>query len=170
MKKHVSTALVLTVAAMVAAAQHHTPSRAETIQVQAPVLKDAQVNQAFSHYLSLKEALVQSRPEEAVQASHNLVLALQGVKNAEQALAAARVISKNTSLQTQRKFFADLSQAMTAMVKRSGVVQGFVFLDYCPMANGNEGGYWLSAEKEIRNPYFGEQMLRCGNVKEEIKP
>ena len=28
---------------------------------------------------------------------------------------------------------------------------------------------WLSAEKEIRNPYYGASMLKCGSVKSEIK-
>ena len=34
------------------------------------------------------------------------------------------------------------------------------------MANDNQGAYWLSATKEIRNPYFGKQMLNCGSTEE----
>jgi hypothetical protein len=36
------------------------------------------------------------------------------------------------------------------------------------MAFNNEGAYWLSAEKEVNNPYFGDKMLHCGSVKEEL--
>ena len=36
------------------------------------------------------------------------------------------------------------------------------------MANDDKGGYWLSIEKEIKNPYFGSKMLKCGEVKGTI--
>lgn len=36
------------------------------------------------------------------------------------------------------------------------------------MAKTSEGANWLSDKKPIRNPYFGEQMLTCGETKEVI--
>jgi Cu(I)/Ag(I) efflux system membrane fusion protein len=36
------------------------------------------------------------------------------------------------------------------------------------MANNNKGAIWLSAEKNIFNPYFGDSMLRCGSIIEEL--
>jgi Cu(I)/Ag(I) efflux system membrane fusion protein len=36
----------------------------------------------------------------------------------------------------------------------------------CPMAFGGRGGEWLDEVEEIRNPYFGASMLRCGTVVE----
>jgi hypothetical protein len=36
------------------------------------------------------------------------------------------------------------------------------------MAKNNEGAFWLSASDQIRNPYFGDKMLKCGSVEEEI--
>lgn len=40
----------------------------------------------------------------------------------------------------------------------------------CPMFEGDKGGSWLSISKDIKNPYFGDMMLSCGEVKKEIKP
>ena len=37
------------------------------------------------------------------------------------------------------------------------------------MANNNQGAIWLSTDKEIKNPYFGDDMLTCGRVIDEIK-
>jgi Cu(I)/Ag(I) efflux system membrane fusion protein len=37
------------------------------------------------------------------------------------------------------------------------------------MAKNQEGARWISREKEIRNPYFGEKMLKCGSVVDLIK-
>jgi hypothetical protein len=36
------------------------------------------------------------------------------------------------------------------------------------MAFNNTGGYWLSNSKEIRNPFFGDKMLKCGRIEKEI--
>ena len=44
-----------------------------------------------------------------------------------------------------------------------------VYIEFCPMANDNKGGYWLSTEEKIQNPYFGKKMLKCGEVKATIK-
>jgi len=37
------------------------------------------------------------------------------------------------------------------------------------MADNNNGAFWLSLEKEIRNPYYGEAMLKCGEVSQTIE-
>jgi hypothetical protein len=36
------------------------------------------------------------------------------------------------------------------------------------MAFNNTGGFWLSDSKTIRNPYFGDKMLTCGQVRETL--
>jgi membrane fusion protein, copper/silver efflux system len=38
------------------------------------------------------------------------------------------------------------------------------------MADSNKGADWLSLEKEIRNPYYGDAMLSCGSVERTIAP
>jgi hypothetical protein len=45
---------------------------------------------------------------------------------------------------------------------------GSIYVQYCPMANEGKGGYWLSSQEEIMNPYYGDDMLHCGEVKETI--
>jgi Cu(I)/Ag(I) efflux system membrane fusion protein len=37
------------------------------------------------------------------------------------------------------------------------------------MADRNNGARWLSKEQKVLNPYFGEAMLKCGSVKEELE-
>jgi hypothetical protein len=58
---------------------------------------------------------------------------------------------------------------MKSLVKASKLSMGSIYVEYCPMANDNEGAYWLSNEKQIKNPYFGDAMLKCGSVKETIQ-
>ena len=38
----------------------------------------------------------------------------------------------------------------------------------CPMAFDGRGAWWLQADRETRNPYFGAAMPECGDVVETI--
>ena len=37
------------------------------------------------------------------------------------------------------------------------------------MYNDGKGGDWVSKEADIKNPFFGSQMLGCGKTVETIK-
>jgi Cu(I)/Ag(I) efflux system membrane fusion protein len=38
------------------------------------------------------------------------------------------------------------------------------------MAFDYEGATWISREKTVMNPYFGDEMLNCGVVRTAIAP
>ncbi len=134
-----------------------------------PVFKDKAFGTAYGHYIHLKNALVASNQGEAKSASEALVKTLHVLKNADKAHAEAARVAEANSLEDQRKSFTALSNEMTVLVKGSEINTGELYLQFCPMANGNTGGYWLSNEKDIRNPYYGDKMLKCGSVKETIQ-
>lgn len=78
-------------------------------------------------------------------------------------------IETSADLEAQRKSFSTLSDNLYKSVKAFGLGGKQAFYEFCPMAFNNEGGYWLSDEEKIRNPYFGDKMLTCGKVKEKLK-
>ena len=78
-------------------------------------------------------------------------------------------IAKAKDVEQQRTHFGALSDALIASVKSFGVKQITLYKQYCPMAFDNEGAFWLSDKEEIKNPYFGDKMLKCGSTKETIK-
>jgi hypothetical protein len=43
-----------------------------------------------------------------------------------------------------------------------------IYVYSCPMAFESTSATWLSLNKVIRNPYFGESMLNCGILKSKI--
>ena len=57
---------------------------------------------------------------------------------------------------------------MTNLVE-ANIATGKLYYQYCPMAFNNKGAYWLSNEEAIRNPYFGDKMLKCGLVERDIE-
>jgi len=73
-----------------------------------------------------------------------------------------------TDLENLRKQFQQISEVMVALVSSFGSPSDEIFVQHCPMANNDNGADWLSLSKEIKNPYFGSAMLRCGEVKEII--
>jgi len=82
--------------------------------------------------------------------------------------AALKAIRSTSDVETQRVAYARFEDALYASLKRFGV-NGTVYRQFCPMAKNGAGAYWLSDKKPIRNPYFGEQMLTCGETKEVIQ-
>ncbi|HEY4936494.1 MAG TPA: DUF3347 domain-containing protein [Puia sp.] len=71
-----------------------------------------------------------------------------------------RHIAEVQKIDHQREHFASLSLNMYTLAKSVRLSSQPVYQDYCPMKKA----YWLSAEKEIRNPYYGNQMLSCGSI------
>ncbi len=79
-------------------------------------------------------------------------------------------IAQTSDVEEQRKHFETLSDNLIEAVEYFGVVEDTIYRQYCPMALRDQGAYWLSGEKEIRNPYFGDKMLTCGEVKGTYQP
>jgi hypothetical protein len=131
--------------------------------------KDGKVEVAYKDYIQLKNALVASKTDEAKDAAAKLKTSLASVKEGKNAMNEATKISKASNLSEIRKTFSSLSNEMKTVVKAGQLSKGELYLEYCPMANNNTGAYWLSNEKEIKNPYFGDKMLKCGSVKETIR-
>lgn len=68
-----------------------------------------------------------------------------------------------------RASFEPLSNVMIAMTKAFNPLNENTYVQFCPMANSDNGANWLSKENKVVNPYFGQSMLKCGEVKETLK-
>ncbi len=77
-------------------------------------------------------------------------------------------IAENDAIETQRSHFVVLNQNMVPLVMNIDNIDPKVYIQKCPMADNNRGAFWISADEEIRNPYYGEQMMTCGSVVDSI--
>jgi hypothetical protein len=162
--------LILALGCAMAFAQHdHAGHDQSKTQTTAATFKDAKLGMTYALYLKVKDALVASNADDAKKAAVELQKALKDVKGSTDALAATTKLTTASSLDEQRQQFSAVSNEMATLVKGGQLSAGALYLEYCPMANGNEGAYWLSNEKQIKNPYFGDKMLKCGSVKETIQ-
>ena len=76
-------------------------------------------------------------------------------------------LSGADTIEAQREAFYSLSQQLEMTVETFPLPQT-VYLAYCPMAFDNAGATWLQASDEIANPYFGEAMPECGEIRKTI--
>ncbi|KJJ37468.1 efflux RND transporter periplasmic adaptor subunit [Aequorivita vladivostokensis] len=142
----------------------------------------SQLKGVFDKYIELKDALVKDNAEAAKNSAEKLLKNISEVdmkllkeKEAhnhwmrleKELKEAATPISETDGIKKQREHFVPLSAHFINAVRTFGIDQK-VFVEFCPMANNDVGAYWLSEDEEIRNPYFGKEMLNCGSVMEEI--
>jgi Cu(I)/Ag(I) efflux system membrane fusion protein len=138
------------------------------------------VSKTLESYFSLKDALVQSDSLTSQKIAEKLSQQLRSIPptledpdrrkkwavHQSKATDAADQISKTNQLKEQRKAFADVSNAFIYWFRHFNIKYEAVYMQYCPMAFDFSGANWISKQEEIRNPYFGDEMLKCGTVEE----
>ena len=67
----------------------------------------------------------------------------------------------------QREHFEVLSTDINDLVALLGTDKT-LYQVFCPMANRGKGAIWLSEFKDIKNPFYGSKMLKCGKVQKQI--
>ena len=149
--------------------------------IELPDAAAAPWREAIAAYLNLKDALVASdlgraqeyalRMEETLSAADVRAMGDTGdvwmARTPKLRRAATRVANAD-NLDDVRAQFAELTPLVVTAVEMLGDGGTDLYLTHCPMAFDNQGADWVSAETEIRNPYFGEAMLTCGKVTEEL--
>jgi hypothetical protein len=122
----------------------------------------------LDNYLSVKNALVNSDSKtasEAVEILYKNIKSENDFSKKEDLLKAVDKLNKAGNLEKQRAAFSEVSDIMWKLVETSDQINQPVYYQYCPMKKA----YWLSTEKEIKNPYYGASMLTCGKVSETKK-
>ncbi len=122
----------------------------------------------YQHYINIKNALVQTDATMAQDRAKEMVAALESTQTNEAVATAALKIATESNVNAQRMAFSDLTAAMEAQLE-GALSSGEIYKQYCPMAFEGKGDSWFSNSKEIRNPYYGDKMLKCGRVEATIK-
>lgn len=129
---------------------------------------DANMAKVFNHYIHLKTAMVNTNSAAAASAAANFAASIAGMEVDVALTKAVANIEKLDDIEEQRVAFETVTKQMESMLE-GALASGTIYKQFCPMAFGNTGAYWLSNSKDIMNPYFGDKMLKCGRVASEIK-
>ncbi len=157
-----TTALIMSCTAP-QAEQTTSDVQAEVVSVE----KESTQTSAMIDYMSLKDAFVKSDALAAKASASALSKSLAAENMDAEVIEAANLIAGTDDLKGQRAAFKIITDGLIVALKADGETSG-VFVQFCPMAFDNTGANWLSMSEEIRNPYFGDMMLKCGRVEEEI--
>ena len=142
-----------------------------------------QLKEVLNEYIVLKDALVKEESNNIISQSEKIEALLSKVdmkllenKEAQifwmslekQLRVVVSSILKTTAIKEQRNHFKQISASLIEALQVFGVNEK-VFIAFCPMADGDKGAYWISKEKKVINPYFGNAMLTCGEIKQVIE-
>lgn len=143
----------------------------------------ASIKEIVDHYLHIKNALANDNSSEAANGANAMEAAIskldKSLLTAEQKMAydkdeeemkehADHIAKNGSDIKHQRSHFVMMSEVVYELVKNFGAGRP-MYHDHCPMARDNQGAMWISEMKEIKNPYFGAEMPKCGTVEEVIK-
>ncbi len=147
------------------------------------IVSSMQLNAVFDAYIVLKNACVESDAKKVSLAAESVRQALDKVdKNLltgssmklwmeiqPDLVKQIGLMESSGDIEQQRLAFSSFSAGFYRAVKSFGLMDKTVYYQFCPMAFNNKGAYWLSEINAIRNPYFGDKMLTCGQNKETLK-
>tara|TARA_R110002072_G_scaffold81710_1_gene186890 strand:- start:184 stop:822 length:639 start_codon:yes stop_codon:yes gene_type:complete len=161
---------------------HHDHANGDMDVSSMNVEQSTSATEVINAYLEIKNALTEDDDTKAALAGKKLVTAFGNIDKSfipqeqmgevndiiENAKENAEHISDNKgNIEHQREHLSELFEDIKDLIAITGSDRALYEI-YCPMANNNEGGMWLSASDEVKNPFMGSQMLSCGTVKAEI--
>jgi hypothetical protein len=148
------------------------------VTIEAVKAQNAAIDKITTSYIGVKNALAGSNATLAKRRSAELLAALsapvKGLQPAQQKMLGtyldklqfdSRHISQTTAIDHQREQFENLSKNMYRLLSGLKLNSTTLYKQYCPMKKAA----WLSETEEIRNPYFGNDMLECGKVTATLK-
>lgn len=144
-----------------------------------------QVTKLVSLYFELTAHFVNSDPLKSQRSAKKMISTLKTIdmklltkkEDHQKWMKQIKIIStalnslrSTKNLEIQRAQFSIISNSIIEISEYFGLTIREVFVQFCPMAFDNKGAYWLSAKKEILNPYFGDKMLNCGEIRKTLRP
>lgn len=142
-----------------------------------------QLGDVIDGYLRIQAALAGDDPAAATSAAKSALASLSQVdmelvegpdhmdwmKHAAELKTLLTAFSAGSGIEAQREQFALLSEQIYAVLTRFGIPGKPLYKAWCPMAFDNRGASWIQSGEAISNPYFGEMMLRCGEIREVLR-
>ncbi|WP_299213299.1 efflux RND transporter periplasmic adaptor subunit [uncultured Dokdonia sp.] len=157
----------------------NTTTTASTMEMELPKAFQTAFKSVLGSYFDMKDAFVDSDADQVsafakavskkIKAIDVVNLGTMEKSHLLKSIEMLDAIASTTTLENQRTHLVVLNEHIVALAMHIKSPSETLYVQKCPMANSNKGAIWLSTEKEIKNPYYGDTMLTCGSVIEEIK-
>lgn len=130
--------------------------------------KDQGLEAVFKKYTILQNELVKTDAVQAKEAAIRLHLAFTENNIKSPAIEIVNMMTVTSDIEELRTLFEKVSMEVEKLLEGQ-IASGMIYKVHCPMAFNNKGASWLSAEKIVQNPYFGDRMLKCGRIEKAIQ-
>ena len=142
------------------------------------IINSLDIDSLVNVYLELKNNLVDAQLNESLISSTSMLTFIEKALNVsglnmekrtylEKLNEQLKLFTSASTLPEFRSYFIDLSTTLVQLTKQYEL-NDIRYVQFCPMANAGKGAYWISEDAEIRNPYYGDMMLKCGETIEEL--
>lgn len=130
---------------------------------QTPSNTTKRMSKYMTDYLKIQEALAADDFNSAASAAKSLqsyceTLSLRSPPYNEMHRSLEDLVAQK-DIKTFRKSFKNYSKTMLDLLKKEGQPPD-IFIAECPMAQAK----WIQRGKQLRNPYYGKEMLECGSI------
>lgn len=138
----------------------------------------------YDAYFELQMALANDNVDEAVAAAGKLsegidkidmsIFSMDGherwMELSQKLIKQARRGARAGDIESVRDAFYYLSDAIIALHDTFGhAPDEKYYLAFCPMARDNSGAHWLQQVDIIWNSFYGDRMLRCGEIQDSTE-
>jgi copper chaperone CopZ len=131
-------------------------SESETVvRATAPV----EMSEILGYYFVIRDLLAHDKTDGVAHQSKEMTQRLDGLIKGLHAIRTASNGLKANDLKQAREGFGPLSDAVLNYVKEFGF-SGEAYSFYCSMVDKG----WLQEHDQISNPYYGSEMLECGEM------
>ncbi|MDE3098398.1 MAG: DUF3347 domain-containing protein [Verrucomicrobiota bacterium] len=121
------------------------------------------VRSVFDHYLKIQADLANDSLKGVPAEAHAIAGAVQGESMKmlpDKVATEAETLAKASDLKSARTAFKALSNSLVKYLDQHHAKSAYVEV-YCPMARAS----WLQTNRAVNNPYLGQEMPTCGEIK-----
>lgn len=133
-------------------------------------------------YMNLNESFVQTDIEKVKSDSKvlsnyikNQILNKDEIKKSSYEKKVASIykladqIANESDIEKSRSNYSSVSVLLIDLISSTNSYDKSIYILKCPMATVGDSAVWMSYEKQVQNPYYGDKMLKCGFVLREMK-
>lgn len=133
-------------------------------------------------YMNLNESFVQTDIEKVKSDSKvlsnyikNQILNKDEIKKSSYEKKVASIykladqIANESDIEKSRSNYSSVSVLLIDLISSTNSYDKSIYILKCPMATVGDSAVWMSYDKKVRNPYYGDKMLKCGFVLREMK-
>jgi copper chaperone CopZ len=156
--------IVLGVSSISVRAEQESGRTSSGAEMERQVAPSDEMSEILRYYFAMRDSLAHDKTDGVNEQARQMSRRLDGLIRSLQVMQAASDGLKADDLTEAREGFGPLSEAVLAHVRQFGLA-GEAYSFHCSMMDQG----WLQEHDRIGNPYYGSEMLKCGEITGKVQ-